>query len=72
MPVIREHRYTLSTTGRILCDGLEARVILTRNHIYIGCSRVEIEVLKTLLASHEMMFPKMDEQVILQDGSHPC
>lgn len=52
-------------------DGLPLKIVLSKDIIYIGCSNVEPKVLKYLYDQWKLQFGK-DEEIVLQDGSHPC
>lgn len=58
-------------TGEITHDGKQARVVMNRRVICVGCTDVTIDALEWLLTEHRNRFG-VQESYEVQRGEKPC
>lgn len=65
-------RLGISIPLEIEKNGISVRIVLRKSRISIDCHDITPEALEFLLKKYRDKFPKEDDEVVLQVGSHPC
>jgi len=59
-------RIHLGLDGKVKCDGVDVRVVLSKYMLYVGCTDITPEALNFLTKAYEKAFEK--PEVKIQDG----